>query len=470
MSIGSQLIVGFEINKCIIHAKGNSYDFKNAVTEYQYFEDIFINFVHGQLMISDSQSWQNLGEWTGDETLELEVKKPDIDVVFAGEFRIFNMQGRHLGNDSNENHIVQFISLPIHLNEMIKISRSYQNMKISDIVKDIGKRYLDIDIDVEPTYQAVDVVIPKLKPFEAINWLATQAIPEKYNNIESGAHYFLWETHDPYTGEYPKYYFWPMHKLFDKYYHDRHYVSLMSVILHPPGVGGKGSGYWYGTKNLDADIYAKFDWDEAEHIISYEILNSYDTADSIRKGMFSNRMFSLDFLRRVHKNADFNYNKYWEKSLHTLQLYNNEEDGNTIKPFTTDEVDGSFESTLKLYPSTTRQSINPYVQLRQVDIKPNHVEHTVPYRYAQLSLMGFNRIKIVVPGDPYVAIGWYIKVHMAKVSRSSPENKEVGQGKREDKYISGWYLITAIHHIINQENEFQTVMEVMKDAYHRPYF
>jgi hypothetical protein len=459
MSLKSQSVVGLEIHKCEIKAKGKTYEFKNAVTEYHYYEDIFINFAHGMLMISDSAAWQNLADWTGDETLTLHIKKPTCKVMFKGEFRIFNVQGKKLASDSNENHIVHFVSKTVHLNEMIKISRSYKNKKISDIVKDIGKRYLNIDIDVEPTYQPLDIVIPKLKPFEAINWLATLAIPEKYNNIKSGAHYFFWESHDPYSGEYPKYFFWPMHRLFDEYSSSRHFITPLSGSTG----GGRGSGYWYGTKNLEDKYYT--DWDEFEQIISFEVLNTYDTAESIRKGMFANRMFSLDYLRRVHKNADFNYNKYWKESLKPLNLYATDY-GNSIKSFNSGEVDESIESTLKLYPSTTRQPINPYVILREADIKPNQVEHTVPYRYAQLSLMGHNRLKLVIPGDPYMPIGWYIRVHMPRISRSSP--KELKSGELEDKYLSGWYLITAIHSVINQENEFQTVVECMKDAYHKP--
>lgn len=466
-------VLGLEIKQCkILSSKGEEMDFKNAVTEYNYYEDLFSNFVYGTLMISDSNAFQNKHHWTGEEKLILEIDKPQNNgkaLPLKGEYKIFQMETRKLGNDTNENLTINFCSPQLSLSNQIKISKSYKGKKISDIVKDICKTFLGLRVEdekdengkvikpsqllVEPTLGTRDVVIPKLSPFEAINWLATQAISEEIG-LEGGANYHFWQNRDGF-------FFQSMlHRL--NRVGDYQYTPPLSKEGQS---GGKGSGYWYGTKNIE---YQQPRWDPYEQIISFEVLDTYDTVKSAKKGMFANRLLSIDYLRRTHENADFDFNKYWNFINKNIQMYKDEY-FNNVRTFgkysPAPDIDNSKESTIKVYPSTTNQKKNPYIKGRQPNISSNYVEQFVPYRYGQTGLSGHNRIKILVPGDPYISVGKIVYVHFPKTSKGMTN---ATQEDVEDKFLAGFYMISAVRHMLNQENEFNTALELIKDSYHKP--
>lgn len=491
-SLQNQSVVGLRVEECTITSStGEKLDFKNAVVEYSYFEDIFSNFVSGSLMISDSSAFQNKLKWTGNEILELVIDKPNSEDSKASgrgiplgkhevggangskkletiKYRIFNIKSRKLGNDTNENFTIQFCSDALMLSEQTKISKSYKQMKISDIIKDICKTYLNLRVEdvkdkngnvilpsqvgIEETFGTRDIVIPKLRPFEAINWLCTQAISNVLpGNLKNGAQYLFWQNRDAYF----------FNTILFRLYNKEKYVYQNPLIDSNSNRLDSG-GYWYGTKNIE---YSSPQYSQYEQIISFEVMNSYDTMESSQRGMYANRMIALDHVRRMHENADFNYNDYWKHLNGQYDFYKNKK-FNAVPAFepTNKEVAGSLESTIKIYPSTTNQKDSKYIKSKVPNISANYVENTVPYRYAQMALLGHNRLKLMIPGDPYISAGLIIKVTLTKTSKGLDPTA----GNLEDQYLSGYYVISALRHILNQENEFNTVLELVKDSYHPP--
>lgn len=456
----SAQVLGLSINSC----KVNGIEFKNAVTKYDYYEDIFTNYVSGSLVISASSAFQDKLKWSGNETLELEIDKPESQLqnirIFPlkGKYRIFDIKARKLGNDSNENYYITFCSPSLVLSEQTKISKSYKNKRISDIIKDIATTYLGIpsNIYIEQTLGLRDIVIPKLKPFEAINWLCTQAIADDLPKpLQSGAEYLFWANRDGYRCQ-----------SIIKLYKD------MVIYRNPfsaaqSGLGrGTTPGYWYGTKNTEQQLGNDTpNWDPYEHILSFEVMNTYDTVESSQRGVYGNRLLALDYLRRTHENADFKYNEYWGYLNSNIKMFKDPQ-YNDIRPFDTisdSEIGRSVESTIKIYPSTTRQKESEYLQNIGMNPPANYVESFVPYRYAQLGLVSHHRLKLVIPGDPYIAVGYIIRVNFGRTSRQMDDT-----GEKEDRTLSGYYLITALRHSLDQENQFMTTLEVVKEAKHKP--
>ena len=52
-------VTDLEINKCLIVSKNKTLDFKNAVVEFNYFEDMFSNFSSMNLLLNDSGGRHN---------------------------------------------------------------------------------------------------------------------------------------------------------------------------------------------------------------------------------------------------------------------------------------------------------------------------------------------------------------------------------------------------------------------------
>lgn len=462
-------VTGLYIEKCLfITAEGNL-DFTDVVVELNYFEDIFTNAISGTLLVSDSSGWQNKLSLCGDEFLELIIHKfpPDDKVTqpergpLKGVFRIYSMSNRHLANQSNENILIHFCSEELFLSERIKVSKSYKGKRISDIVIDIAENYLKIPPEelgfnektqsyrhVEETLGLYDIVIPNMMPLQAINWLCTLAISNSsHGGTDSGATFLFWKNRNGY-------FFMSYLAIFNNVkvceYHCPHLRSTEQGNL----------GYWYGAKNVD---YPEgFQYDPYEQIISMHILDSYDALEANEKAIFSNKVLTIDYLRRVHEEHNFDYEKYFDGYLKSrvdmYKNYNTEKImSNAVDRFRKKHNEYP-EGDIRIYPSTTYQKDNPYIQSHQPDIKPNFAENVIPYRKAQLNLLRYNRVKMLIPGDPYIAIGDIIKIHM-------PQTYIDNKGRKIDRFFSGYYLVTCLRHVLDQENNFQTLLEVVKDAY-----
>jgi hypothetical protein len=77
----------------------------------------------------------NILNFTGNDYLFLSFRKPGDDYYrISKTFRIFSVSHRQLAKDQNENYILNFCSEENILSEQYKISKSYRNTKISDIV------------------------------------------------------------------------------------------------------------------------------------------------------------------------------------------------------------------------------------------------------------------------------------------------------------------------------------------------
>ena len=77
-----------------------------------------------------------------------------------------------------------------------------------------------------------------------------------------------------------------------------------------------------------------------------------------------------------------------------------------------------------------------------------------------MALFGYNRIKLVIPGDPYISVGRIIYVHFPQAARKPGE-----EGQKLDRFFTGYYLISALRHKLDQENNYETILELIKDSY-----
>ena len=130
----SQSVTGLSVNKCLITSATATLDFKNAVVELAYFEDIFTNCAHGSLLISDSRAFPNILSWCGEERLDLEIGKIDPSVptnAFSGTFRIYSISKRHLTKDDNENYLINFCSEELVISEKTRICKTYKNTNVN---------------------------------------------------------------------------------------------------------------------------------------------------------------------------------------------------------------------------------------------------------------------------------------------------------------------------------------------------
>jgi len=404
-------------------------DLKNIMVELSYQEDLFNNTSSGYLMVTESMGYAESLNLNGNEFLRMTFSTTgDPSTKIDKLFRVYKMDKRRLEQNMNTvTYCLYFCSEEMLLNEQYKVCRAYTKQPIFLNVLDILIKDLQVPTNkfanIEQTYGEYDFVIPTRKPFDAINWMCMYARP-KAGTV--GADMIFYE---------------------DKYgFNFRSIQSLMK--------GQNYHNYAYNPKNVSPN-----DLNEAVYdVLTYEIMNSYDTLNGISSGMFANQLISADILTRKKTLTRFNYNTYDYESV-SLNDYPVTNKMTNRKGHTVHQTSGAMT---KLIFSNFDEASSDYVKSKP----PGSVAHNiyaetyVPYRTAQLALANYIRIKISVAGDSNLTVGMVVGFSLKTI------NPNAGQ---PDNFYSGNYLVTAVRHLItaadsNTSKRYVTILELSKES------
>jgi len=409
-------------------ASGDNIDLKRIMEEISYFEDIYSFSTSGYVVVRDSLGLIEKLQITGKEY---------IDIVFGKQrngannikksFRVYKIGDRkNNANLNSEVYKIFFCSEELVLSEQIKVSKSYTGTKISDMIRDIliDKLKTPNPVSIEETTGLYDFVIPLLKPFEAISWLSIYARPTKTNLI--GADMLLFENRNGYNF--------------------KSIASMMQEEVY--------TTYKYQQNNLSTQTLN----DKINSVLKFEIVKTFDALNDTSSGMFANRTIVVDPLTRTYSISDFDYNKYKQD----IKPVN----GQGILPSSTNRLgvspNQSYEGSLKVLWGTTKANTSSYIDEKPGSVaKDIFAETYVKYRTAQLALANHTVVKLVIPGDPGLAVGRTINFDLLSLTG--------GQNKDKDKFYSGKYLVTAVRHILQSQGVYQTVVEIAKDSSLRNY-
>jgi hypothetical protein len=416
----------FSLKTLTILTAVTTFDVKSIMIELSYNEDIFNNTASGYLMVVDASGFIESLQMNGNEFIRITLGKiaGETNNVIDKLFRIFKIAKRNPENDGNtETYSIYFCSEELLISEQYKVSKSYKNSDITTNVLNIIDKYLKIPKNkigvIENTYGVYDFIVPNLKPFDAINWMSNYARPSGGN---LGADMLFYENKFGFN-------FRSMQNLFDNAVY---------------------STYSYNPKNYNLTNSSQTSDLRLTNVISYEIMDSFDTLGSINQGVFANRLLSVDPLLRRFKITDFDYGKYSNiaKTLNGAPVTNN------YKNRYGDTLNQTPESTYKLVLSNFKQKDSKYI--KENDSVPHDImaETYIPYRTSQIPLLTYTRVKISVPGDTELTVGRLVNFNLLS---KNPNNREL------DKYYSGKYLITAVRHLLNL-NEYRTILELAKES------
>lgn len=428
----------YSLDSCkIITTLGQPYEFKPVLLYFNYYEDLYNNYITGDLTINDSVGFLSTLSFSGNDYLILAFSKPGTNDKVEKTFRIYKVSNRHLTKDQNESYTLHFCSEEALLSEQYRVSKSYMNTKVSDIVKDIVFNKLKVDAkkfpaaNLEETKNVRNIVVPNFKPFEALNWLCTQAISG--DSKTQGSSYLFFENILGYN-------FRSLQSLFK----DKVYAS-----------------YKYEPKNLNTPNDPRIQDlpREKTNVLSFEPVSHFDTLNTVNSGFFANELIAIDTIRLQYKIHDFDYQKYFAGA----QKLNPQGLLTSAQNRFGDTANKTYKSVLKMVTTNTNElTENEYIKSHQPDVKDILIETTVPYRTAQLSHINYIKYKILIPGDPLMTVGRIIDFTLPEITRTS-------EGKDPDKFYSGKYLVTAIKHSIDIEGKFSTMMEISKESLPNSY-
>jgi hypothetical protein len=415
----------------LLSPAGGSFDLKNVLVEFSYFEDIFSAFTSGRILVNDAQGFIEKLHLSGNEYVRLSFTKAgDTANTIDKLFRVYKISNRQLlENQTTEGYIINFCSDELFVSEQYRVSKSYKNKKISDIIDDITKNYLMIPsnkpVEIENTKGIYDFIVPNIKPFEAINWLSNYALPAKDN---SGADMLFFESQDGYK-----------------------FASLQTLFAQSPK-----KEYTYAPKNVDDKTESQEKSFYA--VLTYEFINTYDTLEAVSTGVFANQLITFDPLLMRHEVINFNYNDYFNNSptLNKHPVVNNTKNRFGHALYETPQA------VVKLATTNKGQKDVGYLAKKPGSAsKDIFIENYVPNRTSQLMIANYNKLKLSIDGDPSVSVGRVIKFNLLSMDPSN-------NAKTYEKFYSGNYLVSEVKHTVNLGG-YKTVLEIIKDSVANEY-
>lgn len=416
----------------IMKFDGSVLNIKNLIIEFNLYEDLFGGTITGDLLINDSNDLITSLSLSGNEYISFNLIKPLYECSVSKVMKIYSIGKRLLSTDTNENYVIHFCSEELLLSEQHRVSKSYKNKKVSDIVRDVCENYLNINtskslnsypLRIDDTKNTLDLVVPNLKPLEAIFWASTYA---QFTPI-SPSTFLFYQNREGFN-----------------------FKSLDSLYTLP-----EYQTYRYEPKNIPIVNDSNYE-SNYRSVISYEILKHFNTINSITDGAFSSKLISVDLLSQNYIETIFDYS---ESSKYSKKL--NEFGVLTNAKNSSGETINRTPGSLKLVTGISASSKSPYVISKNIEIKDVQVEKTIQNRMSNLSILNSTRLKLVLPGDPLLTVGKTIIFNLPNVG--------LHDGKQLDSYYSGKYLITAVRHKTLQTGAYQTILEICKESIPTPY-
>lgn len=471
------------INSLLLNtiASDTALDLKPFMVEINLYEDIFSPTLHGSVIVRDSLNLIGRLPIVGDEILTVDIQTPwgelggykrdnlgtyDPINKIQKSFSVYSIKDRKLNNDREQYYQLFFCSLEASRDNIMKLCQKYTGTT-DEIAAQIYKENIETpriftskntfenyDTDAKTEFVIADVphkssitfVPPMWTPIQTLNWLAKRSIG---GTLDS-----------------PTFLFFETTKAF-------YFTSIESLVV----------------KQLEnADIYSAFIYDTNlpeipkvssisrgfQTIEAIQFITNLDVIQGQDLGHFASTVHSFDMVKKRYipyaYDHGFNYTKY-----------NHMEDG-------TPDSSGSYKFPDKGEGSETNKKqyrmIFPITVLRSTDNKPFvstvnpgvldstedsidlHPEDFVAQRNSALMDLTTLRLQITVPGRTDAEVGRLIRLFYPSVGE---KNNQSTDAETWDKFLSGIYMITAIHHQITTLRHTM-FMEISKDSYAQPIY
>jgi hypothetical protein len=416
----------------LVSTSGLVIDLDDYLVELNIFEDIFNNYLSGQMMISDSRNIISKLPIKGEEYLILKANTPSLDKEISKTFRVYAVTDRKTVRDNNTQvYTLHFCSFEAIVDVLNPLYKPYEG-KISDIVEKIFTEFIESPRTYEfdnnglkesesstPLYilnetsNKVKFISPGWTPAKCINWLASKSIPEEGKACD----FLFWESTQAF-------YFGNIEKIFS----DTQKYSLI-----------KGTYFYYPPNtNKTSDTLKKMFIAE-----EFDVIKTSDNLNNYYNGYLANRLITLNLYNKEYKVTDFDYIDRYPEYSHSNK--------NPQPLFATDTLRNPATHN-KFYPVNKNlyTGISENVNERIIDIYSNRV--------SRLTELNNLCISITVPGRTDLEVGSIIEFVYPETEE---QNKSTDSGI--DRIYSGIYLITAIRHKINMKKHVM-IMELTKDS------
>ena len=423
-------------------------DIKKMMIELNVFESIFNNALTGSLVITDAQNLIAKLELNGTERISFKLSTPgalgdrstiDASVETGHPFYVYKITDRRQIAPGTNLYTLHFGSREFIRNLRTKVSQAYNGNIAYQVIKILmDENYLDSkkEISYEPTGNVNDIVIPNMRPFDAINMIAKKTLPEK----SDGVGYYFYET--------------------TKGIYFRSWDNMCSV----KGRQNRDTKqiFRYMPMNVnDETIDDKMNHDY-QSVESYRFVNNFhDIAANTTLGTYAHKAITYNMFDKSYNESIYNYELDYMRSKHTDQ---------TADRFAKEKYAVAAESIVDTddkkiseYPDS-RVSLQTTTQFLHdedkgagygLDVTQDGVKF-VQGESIKNSILYGTTLHMVVKGQSYLEPGDLIEFKLISVDEKNPDGEE-------DPQYSGRYVITKIRHQVNA-TKYTNAIECVKDS------
>ena len=448
------------INKLEIYSSAGKYDLRPHIAELNIYENIHKPALSANIVLSDSHNIPYKLPIVGQETV-------DIDIVLTGfsdanknqdvfinppPLHVTSISSRFFSKPKAQVFTLELVSEQYIGSIHSKISKSYKDKKISDIVADIYYKYLhsnNSSIYIEPTERIENIIIPNLSPTDAIAWLCQRAI-----QIDGVAvNYLYYETMR-------SCYFNSINSLAEKADEPIFTYYLRPRVDDPTGVSKMSVGQFAISK--------------------LTFLNQFDKIKNIQRGIHSSKLITHDIVTKKITQYEYNgfnafvgishFGKFPPLMNSEMETQASRMKSTSLAPRDNAGWGHANEHTLS---DMTDSKVEFYPKHNQMYARnageqyDNKVEEWKLQRAGNIGIYDGITLLLEVSGNSALRVGMGITVIIP-----SPETTDLDNmtDKINDKFLSGTYLVTAIQHVFSRiggtdpKISYTMKIEVVKDS------
>ena len=419
----------------MVSASG-TFNLLNQVTELVIYENIFRPALTATLILTEGHNLPQKLPIVGEETVHIDLGTRDsignTIRIKPPPFHVNSLTDREILKPKAQILSLELVSEKFVSDSHAKISRSYKDKKISDIVTDIHNTYLDDggDLYVEPTDRVERCVIPNLSPIDAINWLSFRAIPDGSNRNTPNVNYLFYETMSGTC-----------------------FISLNRLIGKDPVLLCRLQPRF---NDVDGDVALSIGIMNVDKI---KFLNSFNKYQNTKHGVYASKLITHDIVKKKIIQHENNYKLDWLGSNHLGKWPPISGSGVETKSASVNRT--SFAPPKDKLSSTTDQKLLSSMTDSRVEFYPKHdrmysklpndlydnkAEEWKLQRNSNIGL--FQGVRIYVEGQGVSSLRVGQLIHL-KVPSTETTDGDKMSGIDFDKSLSGNFIITAIKHIFS---------------------
>jgi len=425
-------------------------DIKGILYNFEIAEDMLLNNIVGSAIVYDMQDIRSILPIIGLERLSLKFNSPGLrgydyteDTGVPLQIYKIDKVRKDPKNEKAQLYQIFFCSPEMYHNATTKISRAYAG-PIENAVLDIVRNKLKSKkpFYFEPTATNAKYVIPNLKPYEAINFLCSQAKSKKYRN---NAGYKFFETSEAF-----------------------HFRSIDSMMGYDGQLSEISPKWKYMSMITSITEDAKRpELKDIERrlssVIKYEFDKPVDTLENITNGFYANKLTIHDAFNKTIKTVTYDYNEIGPTQAHTEMNSNQFENKGLLYPQDGSGKGVKFSDTNK---SLTELSDAKTMVVTETSKVHNDYEFTpaselLPLMTHQKQSMRNMNLSLLVHGNTLVNAGDIITFSSPIQRPDETEN---------NPYTSGRYVVMAIKHVVNVESQrHEMILKCFKDSVRNAY-